>query len=186
LIQSLHTVLVFSFVAVTAVLLAMTLMQRLRIKGVRMTWHSARISSLPVWPTVFMGIVVVFMIYTRNTVAVVDSSIFLGYFTGGFLWFLAVVLSSSVVVTEYGLIPESGSAGEAVGWGQISDYFEVESAKKVHFAFMYQDFVGERKRLDMQVPHQEVERFRALVRSKLDVQIEDYADPIMRRKALEN
>lgn len=128
----------------------------------------------------------VFMIYSRNTVAVVDSTIFLGYFTGGFLWFLAVAMSSRILVTEYGLIPEAGSAREAVGWGQISDYFEVEEAKKVHFAFMYQDFLGERRRLDLQVPSQEVDRFRALVRSKLDVQQEDLADRVMRRKALEN
>jgi len=185
-INTLHIILVFSFVAVTAVLLGMTMVQRFRIRGIRQTWQSNRIGSLPVWPSVFMGIVLVFMIYTRNTVAPVDPLVFVGYFAGGMLWFSSVALSTAIVVTEYGIIPEAGRNDEAVGWGQISDYFEVEDGKRIHFAFMYQDFLGERKRLDLLVPIQETERFRSLVRSKLDVQIEGSVERVIQRKALEN
>ena len=185
-INTLHIILVFSFVAVTAVLLGMTLVQRLRVRGIRQTWQSGRIGSLPVWPSAFIGIVLVFMIYTQNTVAAVDPLVFVGYFTGGILWLASVAMSATIVVTEYGIIPEVGQSGEAVGWGQISDYFEVEDTKRFHFAFLYQDFLGERKRLDLQVPLQEAEQFRSLVRSKLDVQIEGSVERVIRRKALEN
>lgn len=186
MINTLHTILVLSFVAVTAVLLAMTLAQRFRLRGVRLAWSSGRMGSWPVWPTVFMGVVVMFMLYSRNTVVVVDPMVFVGYFAGGILWFVAVVMSSSVIVTEYGVIPEAGRSGEAVGWGQVFDYFEVEDQKHIHFAFMYQDFLGERRRLDMPVPIQHADRFRALVRAKLDVQIEGSVERVSRRTALEN
>lgn len=186
MINTLHSILVVSFVAVTGVLLAMTSIQRLRVRGIRMTWLSARMSSLPVWPTVFMGIVVVFLLYSRNTVAPVSPVVFIGYFAGGMLWFAAVVLSASVMITEYGIIPEAGRSGDAVGWGQIFDWFEVEGDKRVHFAFMYQDFLGERKRLDLAVPVQHVERFRRLVRAKLDVHTDGTVERIRRGQALEN
>ena len=164
----------------------MTLMQRLRVRGIRMTWLSASRTSLPVWPTVFMGVVLVFLLYSRNTVSPVSPLVFLGYFTGGMLWFVSVVLSAAVVVTEYGILPEAGRSDEAVGWGQIFDYFEVEDHKRVHFAFMYQDFLGERKRLDLNVPLQHAERFRRMVRAKLDGPMEGTVERIRHGQALGN
>jgi hypothetical protein len=185
-INTLHTVLVISFVGVTGGLLALTLVQRLRVRGIRMTWLSSSRASFPMWPTVFMGVVLVFLLYSRNTVAPVSPFVFLGYFSGGMIWFVSVVLSAAVVVTEYGIIPEAGRAGEAVGWGQIFDYFEVEDSKRVHFAFMYQDFLGERKRLDLSVPLQHAERFRRMVRAKLDVPMEGTFERIRHGQPLGN
>lgn len=186
LINTLHIALVSSFVAVTGVLLGMTIVQRLRVRGVKMTWVSSRLGSLPVWPTVFMGLVLVFMLYSSNTVASVDPSIFLGYFLGGMLWFVAVFLSSSVIVTEYGIIPEAGRSGEAIGWGQVFDWFEQDEDKRVHFTFLYQDIVGERRRLDLVVPDPQVDRFRRLVRSKLDSSTDIAEQRIRRGQTMQN
>ena len=117
MITTLHIVLVASFIAVTSVLLGMTIIQRSRIRGVKMTWVSRRTGSFLIWPSVFMGLVLVFTLYSRNTLAAVDDSVFAGYVLGGILWFVATLLSSSVVVTEYGIVPETGRGAEAVGWG---------------------------------------------------------------------
>lgn len=186
MITTLHIVLVASFVAVTGVLLGMTIMQRARIRGVKMTWVSTRMGSLPVWPSVFMGLVLVFMLYSSNTVATVDASVFFGYFLGGILWFVAVYLSGSVVVTEYGVIPEAGRSGDAVGWGQIFDWFEHDDDKHVRFTFLYQDFVGERQRFDVVVPGPHVDRFRQLVRMKLDSSLDAARERVRHGQALNN
>jgi hypothetical protein len=151
-----------------------------------MSWHAGSWRSIPVWPTLFMGLIIVFLVYAQNTGPSVSMSVFAGYFVGGMAWFVAVAMSSSVVVTEYGMIPEAGRSSDAVGWGQVSDYFEVEEGKRTHFAFMYQDFLGERKRLDLYVPVQNADRFRSLVRSKLDVQLDLPGQRVTSRKALEN
>ncbi|MDA1027762.1 MAG: hypothetical protein O3B41_01730 [Bacteroidetes bacterium] len=174
-----------SFVGVTLLLLFMTLLHRFRIRGVRMAWQVGSWHSFPVWPTLFMGLIIVFLVYAQNTFPPEHLTVFAGYFVGGMAWFVAVAMSASVVVTEYGIIPEAGRSSEAVGWGQVSDYFEVEDGKRVHFAFMYQDYLGERKRLDLYVPSQEVNRFRGLVRSKLDVPLDLPPQRIMIREALE-
>lgn len=186
MINTLHIALVASFVAVTGVLLGMTIIQRIRIRGVRMTWISTRMGSLPVWPTAFMGLVLVFMLYSSNTVATVDSSVFLGYFLGGLLWFVAVYMSGSVVVTEYGVIPEAGRSGDAVGWGQIFDWFEQEDDKRIRFTFLYQDLVGERKRLDLIVPTPQADAFRRLVRTKLESSAEAAQQHVQHGQALNN
>jgi hypothetical protein len=186
LVNVLHTILVLSFVGVTLLLLAMTLVHRFRIRGVRMSWQASSWRSIPVWPTLFMGLIIVFLVYAQNTIPPVHLTVFTGYFVGGMAWFVAVAMSSSVVVTEYGIIPEAGRTSNAVGWGQVSDYFEVEDGKRVHFAFMYQDYLGERKRLDLFVPVQEVDRFRGMVRSKLDVPLDLPAQRVTSREALEN
>jgi len=185
-INTLHIVLVISFVSVTGVLLGMTIVQRLRIRGIRMTWLSSRLGTLPVWPTLFMGIVVVFMLYSSNTVTPVGASVFTGYVVGGMLWFAAVVLSGSVIVTEYGIIPEAGRSSEAVGWGQVFDWFEHEDQKRSHVTFLYQDLIGEHKRLDITIPRPQMEQFRHIVRSKLDASSEAPAQRVRRGQAMNN
>jgi len=151
-----------------------------------MSWQVGTWRNIPVWPTVFMGLIMVFLVYAQNTTPPVKMTVFAGYFIGGMAWFVAVAMSSSVVITEYGIIPEAGRSSDAVGWGQVSDYFEVADGKRVHFAFMYQDFLGERKRLDLNVPLQGADRFRSLVRSKLDVPVDHPVHRVTSRKALEN
>lgn len=185
-INTLHIILVVSFVAVTGVLLAMTTVQRIRIRGIRMTWFSARLGSLPVWPTLFMGLVVVFMLYSSNTVTPVSGEVFAGYFLGGMLWFAAVALSGSVIVTEYGIIPEAGRSSEAVGWGQVFDWFEQEDEKRSQVTFLYQDLIGERKRLDVIVPRPHMEQFRRMVRTKLDGPSEVPTHAVRHGQALNN
>lgn len=186
MVEVLHTVLVLAFVGVTVLLFAMTVLHRVRIRGVRMSWQVGSWRNIPVWPTVFMGLIIVFLVYAQNTIPPAKMTIFAGYFVGGMAWFIAVAMSSSVVITEYGMIPEAGRSSDAVGWSQVSDYFEVPDGKRVHFTFLYQDIMGERRRLDLFVPIQYVDRFRSLVRTKLDVQLDHPVQRVTSRKALEN
>jgi hypothetical protein len=185
-LSTLHTVLVLAFVGVTALLLGVTVVHRMRIRNVRMTWRSGRIGSLPIWPVVFIGIVAVFLVYAGNTFPVISLDVFSGYLLGGILWFCAVLISSTVVVTEYGVIPEVGRTGEAVGWGQIKDYFEVPVEKQTHFVFIYADFLGDRNRIEITVPASHEERFRRILRDKLDSRIESPVTREASRKAAQN
>ncbi len=73
-----------------------------------------------------------------------------------------------------------------MGWGPVADIVEVEDGKRAHFAVLDEDFMRKRQRLDLLVPMQNVERFRSLIRSKLDVQIDHPVHRISSRKALEN
>jgi len=120
------------------------------------------------WPVLFIGVVAVFLVYAQNTFPSVEISIYAGYLLGGVIWFVSALFSSSSLVTDYGIIPELGKSGDAIAWGQIVDYFEVEDVKQIHFVFIYQDFLGDRRRLETTVPTAEVDRFRSFLRANLD------------------
>ncbi len=185
MLAALHTILVLAFVGVTALLLCLTVMQRIRIRRVRMTWRTGRVKRLPIWPILFIGVVAVFLVYAQNMFPVVRISVFVGYLFGGILWFVAVLLSSTSVITDYGIVPEIGRAGEAIAWGQISDYFEVPDGRRTFFVFIYEDLLGVRRRLELAVPAIEVDRFRSIVRPKLEARIEYAVQQFEESKALE-
>lgn len=186
MITTIHSVLVLAFVLVTSVLLAMTVARRLRIRGVRLVWRAGRFRVFPIWPTLFMGFVIVFLVYAHNAYPVIDAQVYLGYLLGGALWFTAVTLASCTIITEYGIILETGRTGDAVGWGQITDWFEVDEGRRIQFVFIYQDFTGERRRLQVPVPHLHVDRFRSLIRTKLEASINTPTPHFAGRKAMEN
>ncbi len=177
--------LVSAFVAVTALLLGLTVSQRLRIRRVRMTWRSNTAKNVPVWPVLFIGVVAIFLVYAQNTFPSVEIPIYAGYLLGGVIWFVSVLLSTSSLVTDYGIIPELGKSGDAIAWGQIVDYFEVQDAKQIHFVFIYQDFLGERRRLETTVPTAEVDRFRSFLRANLDLRMKISEKHTIGHKALE-
>lgn len=185
MLGTIHLILVSAFVAVTALLLGLTVTQRLRIRRVRMSWISARAKNVPVWPIVFIGVVAIFLVYAQNSFPSVEIPIYAGYLVGGVLWFVSALLASSSLVTDYGIIPELGRSGDAIAWGQIVDYFEVLDGKQFHFVFIYQDLLAERRRLEVTVPIVEVERFRMFLRSHLDSRMEIPEKHAVGRKALE-
>jgi hypothetical protein len=133
-----------------------------------------------------MGTVIVFLVYAQNTFPVVSIDVYAGYLLGGVLWFCANGLASTVVVTDYGIIPEAGRSTEAVGWGQICDRFESGVGKHTHFVFIYEDMMGERRRLELAVPSMHADRFRALVSYRLDEGVEFHVPVPAGKKALEN
>ena len=123
LIQTAHAVLVFGFIAVTTLLMLMTLANRHRITAVRFSWSTGRLAGLPVWPTVFLTIVFGLCI----SAIWLDhpwQAVFLGYLMGGMFWFVSVMTAQTIVVTEYGIIRNVNQADQAVAWGAIVDYFE--------------------------------------------------------------
>ena len=88
-------------------------------------------------------------------------------------------------MTDYGIIPELGKSGDAIAWGQIVDYFEAEELKQIHFVFIYLDFLGERRRLEVTVPSVEVDRFRSFLRVNLDTRMDISEKHTVGHKALE-
>lgn len=164
---TIHTVLVLAFLGVTGLLLAITVMQRLRIRGVRMEWRGHMPLGFPLWPTVFVGFVALFMVFANNAYPEIGFSVYLGYLLGGFLWFGARVMASSVVVTDYGIVPGTGRPGGALAWSQINDWFEVHDGRRLTFVFIYSRYDEQRRRLDLVVPRMHEDRFRHLLARKI-------------------
>jgi hypothetical protein len=171
LIELLHTVLVISFVSVTGLLFAVTLVHRLRVRHVIMTWRASRPGAMPAWPIMFIGVVGLLYLYAINTGSGVPDLIFAAYLLGGVFWFAASLIAGTVIVTRHGVVHGIGRPGSALPWVQISDWFEVPTGRRTHFVFLFNAAGGGRQRIELPVPVPQVERFRFLVRDHLDDRI---------------
>jgi hypothetical protein len=172
LVDALHMTLVIAFVLVTGLLFVLTLVHRLRVRRVLVSWRAVRPGATPAWPILFLALVAVMFVYSVSTAPDVPVMVFSGYLAGGLLWLASSVVAGGVLVTEFGIVRELGRAGEVLAWMQIGDYFEVKKGKRVHFVFIYTATDGERRRLQLTVPSAHVARFRRIVRARLDERIE--------------
>lgn len=184
-VAALHTILLGTFLSVTSLLVLITLANRMRVRRVRMVWRPGGRWSFPVWPTGFVGIVLLLWSFSLSIGPSLHPSIFTGYLMGGVFWWVAVWLSQNVLVTEEGILRYVGRHHEALAWGQVCDYFERSGQNLVRFSFLYTDASGTRRRFDLPVPAGCQARFRQLLREKLDARMAFMTEQLYGKEALE-
>lgn len=170
-LQTLHQVLLALFVGTTLLLMLATFINRLRIRRILFTWCAGRLFGLPIAPTLFLLVVAPLLVYSLTTGdhrLYTHPLLLSGYMAGGLFWYIAALLSNSVIVTDYGIIRNVNRIGQAVAWGQMVDYFCCDAKAPGRYVFFYMDKQNEKKRLAITVPRAHQDRFRQLVETKLD------------------
>ncbi|MFC2085861.1 hypothetical protein ACFLRO_01470 [Bacteroidota bacterium] len=173
----LHSAVVLLFVTVTGLLLVVSAIRRRRMRNVKLSWASGKLFGLPLTPTIFL-IVVVGLIglklvtedYTRSLSWVVLT----GYLVGGMFWYIGAVLSTSVVVTDWGLSRRIRGKSDTLAWHDVTDYFTSDHARKSAYVFFRLDERGRKLRFDLEVPVTQRASFRDAVESKLDARFNYY------------
>jgi hypothetical protein len=181
----LHGVLLTGFVSVTALLLLVTVANRLRVRHVLLSWRSGRVLAFPVAPALFIALVLAFLGYALMTGHGFAPLLFTGYLVGGTLWFLSGLFSASVIVTDCGILRHAKKASHCVGWGQVVDYFETARGAKHEYVFFYLDRDGVRRRFEVHVPAALRERFQEIVNAKLDLRFDLSVEETLGNRALE-
>lgn len=181
----LHTGLLIGFVSVTALLMLVTIANRLRVKHMLMSWRTGRCYGFPVLPTLFIVLVLGFLSYAVMSVQDVQPLLFTGYLVGGVFWFVSVLFSSSVIVTDFGLLSHVGRASRGVAWGQIVDYFEMRRGTAREYVFFFIDEAGVRRRFEVSVPVGQQDRFEEIIAHKLDARFNLSMEEALGNKALE-
>jgi len=185
LLTSLHLIFQAGFLGVTSLLLLVTVMNRMRVRHVLLSWRTGKLLGLPLWPTLFLGAVLLFFIGTLVIGQAFPVKFVTGYFVGGVFWFVASLLSTSVLITMHGVISHPSRAGYAVAWGQVVDYFETHDTQKHRYVFFYLDPTETRCRLELEIPHLQQAAFSEIVAEKLDARFELAAQQVYGKKALE-
>ena len=185
LFLTLQLVLLLGFIGVTSMLMLVTVTNRMRLRRVVHSWRTGRLFGLPLWPAAFLLVVLLFSLYAAAAEHVLHAMTLAGYLVGGVFWTVAALLSSTVNVTEYGLILNVNRVDQAVAWGQVVDYFELAQEKGRTYVFFYLDGSGVRRRLELTVPDALGDAFRELVAAKLDARFEFSAQQLYGNKALE-
>ncbi len=183
--ETLHQILVGGFVAVTVLLLVVTLTNRLRTKDVILSWHPGPLLGVPRWPALFLGLLLAFLVFALLTQPHVPILIFGGYLLGGVFWFAAAFLASAFHVTQHGLVHQINRSGSAVAWGQVVDYFVAAREKEQRYVFFYLDETGSRRRLELHVPAACQEAFHRIVCAHLDARFDFAMEQAYGKKALE-
>jgi len=164
----LHLVLLSAFVGVTAISMIVALASRLRIQRTLLTWRHGPLTSFPLGPSMFLLLVGAGFVYCGWVGQEVPATVVVGYPAGGFFWFVATWLARSIVVTEYGMIPDVSRIRRSVAWGQVVDYVRTTREGQPHYVFFYLDDDGSRERMDLPVPAKVEAEFERIVSRKLD------------------
>ncbi len=184
-LATLHLILQIGFISVTFLLLFVTVVNRMRVRHVLLSWRTGKLLGLPVWPTVFLGAVLLFFGSALAMGQALPWTMVVGYLIGGGFWFIASLLSTSVLATEYGLLYHPNRAGHAVAWGQVVDYFDDNAVLPARYVFFYLDPTDVRRRLELTVPRSQRAAFQDVVREKLDARFDLSAHQVYGKKALE-
>lgn len=181
-----HNVLLIGFLCVTLLLLVVTIINRLRVQQPILSWRHER-TRVPVWPTAFIGVVLLMLTLALVIGQPIRPAMFAGYLLGGTFWFAAVWLSGAVVITEHGIVRNINCAADTVAWGQMVDYFvrSEEEENGACYTFFFIDVAQCRRRLEIEVPCAEQKRFQQVVSAKLDARFEFCMRQAYGKKALE-
>lgn len=167
-IPILHRLAVAAFVGVTSVSMLVAVLSRLRVPRPRIVWRrSGPLTRIPLGPLLFLLVAAGGIGHAWMTGRTVPLYVLVGYPAGGAFWFLATWMVRSVVVTEYGIVPDVRRVHRAVVWSQIVDYFVRRKGGSVEFVFFCRGEEGERHRFELPVPKRHALTFRRLVERKL-------------------
>lgn len=181
----LHIVLLVGFVSVTALLLSLTIVNRIRVKHVLLSWYDRPSLYALVWPAAFLLLVISFFCYSYIAGKDIHPLIFTGYFTGSVFWIVSVRLSSAIFVTTCGLICNLNRMNRGIAWGQVVDYFESKQNGLLKYVFFYLDEKNNRCRCELGVPASLQDHFRQVMDDKLDVRFECTLHQALGKKAME-
>ena len=184
-LEIIHLILEVGFLVVTFALLAVTVVNRMRVRQVRLVWRQGPLFGIPLWPTLFLGAVFVFWGTALALGWPLSPWVLAGYLVGGGCWMVASMLAASVLVTEYGVIQNPNRADQALAWRQIVDYFEQKGGRRSCYVFFYLDASDTRRRLTLAVPRKQQAAFGRLVREKLDARFDRAAHAVPGKSTME-
>lgn len=163
MLLTVHIVLLSVFVLVTSLLMVTAIVNRVRIRPVRMIWYKN---------TIYRGIgrsfvLLVLMIAIVVYAGVTENSLYLylgiGYLTGGLCWLMASRISAATIVTDFAIIRNTNKKGNALGWSQVTDFFTHDTGSAVCYVFLYRENDGQQGRFEVTVPRAYQVLFRKMV-----------------------
>ena len=182
-----HSALVLLFVAVTGLLMVVSALRRSRLRKIRLSWGNGRLYGLPLIPTIFLAVVVGLIgyeLFGGGQSILPGWTILIGYLTGGVFWYIGALLSTSVVVTDWGLNRRRRGRSEALPWHEVTDYLVRDQGKSHAYVFFRIDERGKKQRFELDVPKVQLPSFRETVEAKLDARFNYHVRRPSGRRAL--
>jgi len=184
-----HSALVLLFVVVTGLLLVVSAARRIRLRKIKLSWGNGGLFGLPLIPTVFITIVVGLIgleLAVDGSATSLGWLVLLGYLTGGIFWYIGAALSTSVIITDWGLSWRCCGKTETLPWHEVTDYLATGEGRQATYIFFRVDDRGRKQRFELEVPPSQRSRFRETVEAKLDSRFNYYVSRSIGRRQAES
>jgi len=168
-------------------LCAATLVNRFRLRRIVFTWANGKFFGFPLLPSLFllaMSGIFAYFYFGGHAENPIRPWLLTGYIFGGILWYVAALVSTSVIITDYGIIRSVNRMGRAIAWGQVVDYVTHPSSRKTTYIFFVIDEKGHKKRVELDVPKIQVDRFAEVVQQRVDARFDFTTQQTYGTKAL--
>lgn len=163
-----HLVLLVGLLKVTAILLVVAVVNRMRVKDTVVNWQTGRLWGVALWPMLYLGTVFVTAVASLLGYTSLHIGFSAGYAVAGVFWLLAAQIYVSTLITERGIIRNVNRATQTLAWGQIVDYCEQRTLDHITYIFFFLDPHGARQRFELHVPKHKLHAFKQLVERKVD------------------
>lgn len=178
------------FTISSTLLAGYSVMNKFRLRKVRMSWRGGKMGGYPLFATVFLGLIGILgsIAFAMNDVA--NYPIFGCYVWIGCMWFVSSYLASKHYMTDYGIVKNINEPSQTIPWFQILDQVEKEENGGVEYSFSYSELDKSLtegfKQLRIYVPDNKRKRFEKIVSLKLKNRFEGQEIPDIDLKSLQN
>jgi hypothetical protein len=160
-----------SFVLGSTVLTTWTWLNTRRLRNCIQTWQDPGLHGIPIFPAVFLAVVVSVSIYHTISGAPDYRFYELAYMWLGVNWYVSYHLMSKRYITDHGIVKNINDPSQTIAWSRVNDYLELsrEGYTEFTFFFMSTESQGLRShRIKLKVPNTEYETFRRILAYKVD------------------
>ena len=178
------------FTIASTLLAGYSVMNKFRLRKVRMSWRSGKMWGYPLFATVFLGLIGSLGIVAFVLNDVTNYPNFACYVWIGCMWFVASYLASKHYMTDYGIVKNINEPSQTIPWFQILDQVEREEKGGVEYSFSYSELdkslTDGFKQLKIYVPNSKRKAFEKIVSLKLKSRFEGQELPDIDLKSLQN
>lgn len=178
------------FTIASTLMTGYSVMNKLRLRKVRMSWRAGKMGGYPLFATVFLCLITALGITTYLMEDVARYPTFVSYFWIGCMWFISSYLASKHYMTDYGIVKNINEPSQTIPWFQILDQVERETKGGVEYSFSYSDLdkslTDGFKVLKIFVPNSKRKAFEKIVSLKLKSRFQGEEIPDIDLKSLQN
>lgn len=166
------------FTLAATLMASATLLNKLRLRKVRISWKAGKMRGYPIFSTLFVSFSLVLfgLSYHQGVPRLWITFLLYFWMSGG--WFVTSYLASKHYITDNGIVKNINDPSQSVQWYQIRDYLEQENGRFQKFVFLYRENELHNEanfiRLELNVPKKYLHGFRKLISHKLGHQINSY------------
>lgn len=178
------------FTIASTLLAGYSVMNKFRLRNVRMSWRAGKMWGYPLFATVFLVLIgsLGIVAFIRNDVT--NYPYFACYVWIGCMWFVASYLASKHYMTDYGIVKNINEPSQTIPWFQILDQVEREEKGGVEYSFSYSELdrslTDGFKQLKIYVPNSKRKAFEKVVSLKLKNRFVGLELPDIDLKSLQN